>query len=60
MENSMGRGAWGATAYGVTENQTHIYRTCQVALKNPPANVGDIRDTVSTPWVGKIPWRRKW
>ena len=24
MENSMGRGAWGATAYGVTENQTHL------------------------------------
>ena len=39
---------------------THIYRTSQVTLKNPPANAGDIRDTVSMPWVGKIPWRRKW
>ena len=26
-------------------------------LKNLPANAGD---WVSTPWVGKIPWRRKW
>ena len=26
-------------------------------VKNPPANVGDIG---FNPWVGKIPWRRKW
>ena len=34
----------------------------QVALvvKNPPANAGDIGDPGSTPWVGKIPWRRAW
>ena len=25
-------------------------------VKNPPANARDTRD----PWVGKIPWRRKW
>ena len=25
-------------------------------VKNPPANVGD----GFYPWVGKIPWRRKW
>ena len=25
-------------------------------VKNPPANAGDGFD----PWVGKIPWRRKW
>ena len=28
-----------------------------VAVKNPPANAGDVG---SDPWVGKIPWRRKW
>ena len=28
-------------------------------VKNPPANVGDTGDTFD-PWVGKIPWRRKW
>ena len=32
--------------------------------KNPPANPGDTGDACSTPgfdpWVGNIPWRRKW
>ena len=28
-------------------------------VKNLPANAGDARDT-RDPWVGKIPWRRKW
>ena len=34
----------------------------QVALvvKNLPANAGDVRRRESDPWVGKIPWRRKW
>ena len=31
----------------------------QVA-KNPPAKVGDSGDSGFDPWVGKIPWRRKW
>ena len=26
---------------------------------NPPANAGDVRSGFD-PWVGKIPWRRKW
>ena len=26
-------------------------------VKNPPASAGDAR---FDPWVGKIPWRRKW
>ena len=30
-----------------------------LVVKNPAANVGDIRDRFS-PWVGKIPWRRAW
>ena len=27
-----------------------------------PANAGDVRDAsyIFDPWVGKIPWRRKW
>ena len=29
------------------------------AVKNPPANAGDARLGYD-PWVGKIPWRRKW
>ena len=29
-------------------------------VKNPPANAGDSGDIAPNPWVGKIPWRRKW
>ena len=29
-----------------------------LVVKNPPANAGDIKQF--GPWVGKIPWRRKW
>ena len=29
-------------------------------VKNPPANAGDTRDEGFNPWVGKIPWTRKW
>ena len=34
----------------------------QVALvvKNPPADVGDVKRCRFNPWVGKIPERRKW
>ena len=28
-------------------------------IKNPPANAGDSRHRFD-PWVGKIPWSRKW
>ena len=28
-------------------------------VKNLPVNAGDARDSFN-PWVGKIPWRRKW
>ena len=34
-----------------------------LAVKNMPANAGDIRDAGSIrfhPWVRKIPWRRAW
>ena len=43
----------------------HLKSTVQLAsqvalvVKNPLANAGDVRDTVSI-WVGKIPWRRAW
>ena len=29
-------------------------------VKNLPANAGNIGDHGFNPWVGKIPWRRKW
>ena len=30
-----------------------------LVVKSPLANAGDLRD-VFDPWVGKIPWRRRW
>ena len=29
-------------------------------VKNPPANAGDTKALCFNPWVGKIPWSRKW
>ena len=31
-----------------------------LAVKNLPANAGDVKRHRFNPWVGKIPWRRKW
>ena len=35
-----------------------------VVLQNLPASAGDVKRSPLTsefdPWVGKIPWRRKW
>jgi len=31
-----------------------------LAVKNLPANAGDIKTHRLDPWVGKIPWRRAW
>ena len=33
---------------------------CGSGAKNPPANAGDTGGMVFSPWVEKIPWRRKW
>ena len=30
------------------------------AVKNPPVNAGDTRDTGSIPGLGRFPWRRAW
>ena len=40
----------------------HIGGASQVVLvvKNSPANVGDIERQRFDPWMGKIPWSRKW
>ena len=29
-------------------------------VEQPLANAGDARDAALIPWVGKIPWSRKW
>ena len=31
-----------------------------IVVKNLPANAGDTKRCKFNPWVGKIPWRRKW
>ena len=43
-------------------NSILFFRVAYVKLgvKNLPANVGDARDCGFDPWVGKIPWSRKW
>ena len=44
-----------------TRHLVPVPSTSQVApvVKNLPANAGDMRFGLD-PWVGKIPWRRKW
>ena len=29
-------------------------------VKNSPANVGDVKKIGFDPWIGTIPWRKKW
>ena len=63
LENSMDRGAWGhRVGHNWASNTIQWNGASKVTLmiKNPPTNAGDIRDTGSIPWVGKIPWRRTW
>jgi len=31
-----------------------------LVVKNPPADAGRWKRCMFNPWVGKIPWRRKW
>jgi len=31
-----------------------------LVVQNPSANAGDSKRCEFDPWVGKIPWRRKW
>ena len=48
--------------YGMLAFGLNSYWAAQAALavKNLPANAGDIKGGGFDPWVGKIPWRRKW
>ena len=29
-------------------------------VKNPSVNAGDVRDAISIPGSGRVPWSRKW
>ena len=61
LENPMARGAWRAAVQGVTQSQTRLQRlsTHLALVVNPPAGAGDSRHRLD-PWVGRIPWSRKW
>ena len=54
----MDRGAWQATVHGVTKSYTWLHMIEGFPSgsdgKASVCNAGD------DPWVGKIPWRRKW
>ena len=47
---------WGRTASDTTE----ATQQQQQSVKNPPAKCRRYRRPWFDPWVGKIPWRRKW
>ena len=40
----------------------YVYKASQVMLvvKNPPANAGDYKRHMFDPWVGTVPWSKKW
>ena len=40
--------------------QAHIFDQVALVVKSLLANAGDVRDNCFKPWVGEIPWRRKW
>ena len=48
LENAMGGGAWWAAVHGVATQVVLV-------VKNPPADVGDIRDAGSIPGSGGSP-----
>ena len=67
LENSMDRGAWQAAVHGVTKSQTQgNYRSsCCLPCDFPGGSDGkriclQFGRPGLSPWVGKIPWRRKW
>ena len=68
LENPMDGGAWWATVHGAAKSQTRLsdftsltLRASQVSLEvmNLLASAGDKRCRFD-PWVGTIPWNRKW
>ena len=37
-----------------------VAKVLVLVIKNPPVNAGDIKRLGFSPWLGKIPWRRRW
>ena len=71
LENPMDRGVWWATVHRLAQSWTwlkwlstwhlvYIWVSLVVpVVKNPPASAEDTRHKFD-PWIGKIPWYRKW
>ena len=53
----MGKSVWKG---GNKSSIGYIKIQVVLVVKNLPDNAGDIRECRFNPWVGKIPWRRKW
>ena len=61
LENSRDRGAWWAAVSGVAQSRTQLKRFSSSSSSKGPACQCRRRKTCRfNPWVGKIPWRRKW
>ena len=62
MKNQNYGHKWEISVHKLQNDTFLAFLTSQVVLvvKNPSANAVDARDTGFDPWVGKIPWRRKW
>ena len=57
LENPMDRGAWRATVHGATKGWTQ--QATEHTLSGRESTC-QCRRHGFDPWVGKIPWRRKW
>ena len=65
LENSMDRGAWRTTVHGVTESDTtewltHSYSKWGLQVAHGKESTCQCKRCGFDPWVGKIPWWRKW
>ena len=71
LENPMDRGAWRAIAHGVAKTQTQLEWLSTHFSPTPTCHPTNWRHSGKesscqcrrhgfNPWVGKIPWRRKW
>ena len=60
----MDRGAWRATVHGVASVGHHLATKLPTTTTDMFLNIlfhyGVSQETGVPPWVGKIPWRRKW